>query len=95
MHKLDEQTVDQILAHGAWGAFAGMAVIGTVLWWDISGIATMLRAADHGLLSNIFLGGAIAKGTLIGLVVGSARLKLQRTVSTKVNLGSVAVSSRA
>lgn len=78
MQKTDERMIAGILAHGVWGSFAGMVMVGSVLWWDISGIATMLSAADHNLLANLFLGGAMMKGALLGMVVGSGRAQTVR-----------------
>lgn len=54
------------------GAFVGMVAVGTILWWDISAIGSLLTAAEETLRLNLFLAGAMMKGALVGAVMGAA-----------------------
>lgn len=75
MHATDFSTADQIGRYALLGAFVGMVLIGQVLWFDVSAIGSMLKAADNTLLLNLFLGGAMLKGALLGAAIGTARLR--------------------
>lgn len=79
----------QISHFGVGGAFAGMVLIGTILWWDVSGIGSMLTAAGETIRLNLFLAGAMMKGALLGIVMGAAmpvkkRATLKATAGTRI-----------
>lgn len=65
-------TLRRISQCGVGGAFVGMVVVGSILWWDISSIGSMLTAAGETVRLNLFLAGAMMKGALIGAVMGAA-----------------------
>jgi hypothetical protein len=74
----DINTVQPLATYATFGAFAGMAIIGWTVWFDVSSIGTLLAASDNALLANLFMGGAMIKGAVLGFVVGSARLSARR-----------------
>ncbi|MFZ0256848.1 MAG: hypothetical protein WAN46_14670, partial [Gammaproteobacteria bacterium] len=75
MQAADFSTIDQIGRYALVGAFVGMVVVGQVLWFDVSAIGSMLKAADNTLLANLFLGGAMLKGAVLGGAIGTLRLR--------------------
>lgn len=83
MRKDDATTVEQLAKFAVVGAFAGMAVVGAVLWFDLSSIASMLDRTQDQLLANAFLVGAMLKGALLGAVIGSARLSMGRAAAIR------------
>jgi hypothetical protein len=95
MRSSDATIVQQLVNHGTIGAFVGMAVVGMVLWLDVSAIGTMLRASENGLAVQLFLAGAMLKGTLLGLVAGSARLTIRQERASPAGLVPLAAAARA
>ncbi|MFZ1415931.1 MAG: hypothetical protein WAS73_15340 [Defluviicoccus sp.] len=71
----------RISQYGVGGAFVGMVLVGTILWWDVSAIGSMLSAAGETVRLNLFLAGAMMKGALIGAVVGAALPMRQRSTA--------------
>lgn len=91
MHTTDVSTIDQIGRYALLGAFVGMVIVGQVLWFDVSAIGSMLKAADNALLINLFLGGAMLKGALLGAALGTARLQTRHELSVKHDVAPAAV----
>lgn len=79
----------RISQYGVGGAFVGMVVVGSILWWDISAISSMLTAAGETVRLNLFLAGAMMKGALIGAVMGAAlpmRLRSTTRATTRTSI---------
>ena len=91
MHAADFPTVDQIGRHALLGAFVGMVLVGQVLWFDVSAIGSMLKAADNTLLVNLFLGGAMLKGALLGAALGTVRLRSLHELPVQRDVAPTAV----
>lgn len=91
MHAADFSTIDQIGRYALVGAFTGMVIVGQVLWFDVSSIGSMLKAADNTLFANLFLGGAMLKGALLGAVIGTVRLRSRQGLSVKHDIAPAAV----
>lgn len=73
----------QISQFSVGGAFSGMVLVGTLLWWDVSGLGSMLAASEETIRLNLFLAGAMMKGALFGAVIGAAiPMKERATVKT-------------
>ena len=67
----DRRIVQTVVTSAAVGGFAFLALVGWVLAFDVSSIATMIDgAADNGLLSALFIGGSLTKGAAVGTAVG-------------------------
>jgi hypothetical protein len=95
MHAADFPTVDQIGRHALLGAFVGMVLVGQVLWFDVSAIGSMLKAADNTLLVNLFIGGAMLKGALLGAALGTVRLRSPHELSVKRDAALAVIAARA
>lgn len=85
----DNASLGRMSNVGVGGAFVGMVLVGTILWWDVSGIGSLLNAPGETLRLNLFLAGAMVKGALVGAVLGAAMPSKQRsavraTVSTRI-----------
>ena len=77
----DIQSVDRLVKFSVAGAFCGMAAAGWILWLDISAIGSLLSASDNSLQANLFLGGGMLKGGVLGLALGLAALGKRRDAS--------------
>jgi hypothetical protein len=77
MNQNSSAALGQISRFGVGGAFGGMVFIGTILWWDVSGIGSMMTAAEETIRLNLFLAGAMLKGALLGAVLGAAMPRKQ------------------
>ncbi len=95
MHAADFSTVDQIGRYALLGAFIGMVIVGQVLWFDVSAIGSMLKAADNTLLASLFLGGAMLKGALLGAALGTVRLGSRHEQSVKHDIAPAVIAARA
>ncbi|MCU0893696.1 MAG: hypothetical protein MUD06_05120 [Rhodospirillales bacterium] len=78
MNEQDVHFINRVLKYSIAGSFAGMVVIGGVLWFDISSIGTMFKTAENALLANLFLSGAMLKGAVFGAAIGMAMPSLRR-----------------
>ena len=87
MNQNSSLALGQISQFGIAGAFGGMVLIGTILWWDVSGIGSMLTATEELLRLNLFLAGAMLKGALLGAVLGAA-MPMKQRMSVKVTAGT-------
>lgn len=72
---------------GVGGAFVGMVLVGTILWWDISGIGSLLNAPGETLRLNLFIAGAMLKGALFGAVLGAA-MPWKRPLAVRATAGT-------
>ena len=70
----NDLVVDRLVKAGIVGAFCGMAATGWILWFDVSSIGTMLASSQNTLLANLFLGGGMLKGALLGGAIGLVML---------------------
>lgn len=84
MQSSDAIIVHQLVKSATVGAFLGMSVVAMALWLDVSAIGTTLRASDNGLVGQLLLAGAVLKGTVLGLAVGSARLRIRQEHASPV-----------
>lgn len=85
MHVDNQLFVRRIGQYSVGGAFVGMVVVGTILWWDISAIGSLLTAAEETLRLNLFLAGAMMKGALVGGVLGAAMpMKHRATAQARI-----------
>jgi hypothetical protein len=78
MNEQDADFLNRVLKYSIAGSFAGMVMVGGVLWLDISSIGTMFKTADNALLANLFLSGAMLKGAVLGAALGTAMPSLRR-----------------
>jgi hypothetical protein len=78
MNEQDAYFLNRVLKCSIAGSFAGMVVVGGVLWLDLSSIGTMFKAADNSMLANLFLSGAMLKGAVLGAALGTAMPSLRR-----------------
>lgn len=78
MHENEKLVLGRISQAAIGGAFVGMVLVGTIVWWDVSSIRTLLSATEETLRLNLFLAGAMAKGALLGAALGSATPMRQR-----------------
>lgn len=81
MNEENVGVLDRVLKSAIAGSFAGMVMVGGVLWFDISSIKSLFAASDSALLANLFLSGAMIKGAVIGAAIGTAALGLRRQPS--------------
>ena len=77
----DIESVDKLFKVSVAGTFCGMAAAGWILWFDISAIGSLLSASNNALLANLFLGGGLLKGGVLGLALGLAALGKRRVAS--------------
>jgi hypothetical protein len=66
--------IDRLVKAGVVGGFCGMAATGWTLWFDVSSIGTLLASSQNTLLANLFLGGGMLKGALLGGAIGLVML---------------------
>jgi hypothetical protein len=85
MQKIDAVIIEQLAKSAVVGAFSGMAVVGGVLWFDLSSIGSLFNGAQNQLLANFFLAGAMLKGAVLGAAIGSARLSARHAVAARTS----------
>jgi hypothetical protein len=78
MNEKDAHVSNRVLNYAIARSFAGMVMVGAVLWFDVSSIKSMFTTSDSALLANLFLSGAMLKGAVIGAAIGTATLGLRR-----------------
>jgi hypothetical protein len=81
----DQRTVQTVVTCATIGGFAFMALVGWVLAFNVSSIATMIAgAAEQDLLSALMLGGSLTKGVTFGIALGlvltARKRRAQKTV---------------
>ena len=69
----DQRVVQTVVTFAAVGGFVFLALVGWVLAFDISSIATMIAGApEEDLLSALLIGGSLTKGATVGTAIGLA-----------------------
>ena len=69
----DQRIVQTVVTSAAIGGFVFLAIVGWVLAFDISSIATLMAGAtERDILSALFIGGSLTKGATVGAVLGLA-----------------------
>jgi hypothetical protein len=75
----DHELVRTLMTSTLLGAFAGMACLAWLMFFDVSSIATLsTNAAGPSVFSAFVLGGSMAKGGLVGFVAGLAWAGMRR-----------------
>lgn len=81
----DQRSIQTVVTSAAIGGFALTALVGWVLAFDVSSIATMLAGAiDQDLLSALMFGGALTKGVTLGTAVGLGLISRRRQAQNVV-----------
>jgi len=66
------------------GAFAGMAVVGWLMFFDVSSIGTMVQSGTTSpIFSTLVIGGSLLKGGLLGFAFGLATCDTQARVAAR------------
>lgn len=78
MNEEHAHVLSNVLKYAIAGSFFGMVLVGAVLWLDISSMKSMFTAADNVLLANLLLSGAMLKVAVLGAMVGTGMLSLER-----------------
>lgn len=94
MQTNDAPIAERLVRAAATGGFAGMAVIGGVLWFDVSSIGSMLQQSGGQLLANLFLGGGMVKGAVLGMAVGTTLLRPRRSTAVRPVVAAAPVTVR-
>jgi hypothetical protein len=69
----DRNPVQRLVTCTAIGAFAGMALVAWLMFFDVSSIGTLAASAsDNSVFSKLVVGGSLLKGGLVGFAVGLA-----------------------
>lgn len=91
--KSDRPMVQGLITATSVGAFAGMALVGWLLFFDISSIGTMVQSGTTSpLFSTLVIGGSLLKGSLLGFAFGLASSSIQVKTSAR---GHASVATRA
>lgn len=100
MQKEDSVVISQLIKYSIAGAFSAMVGVAAILVFDISSVGTLLSSATNQLHANLFFGGAMLKGSLIGAALGSASLhrrsyRATHTIPNPSGLNAVSVQNAA
>lgn len=78
MAQRDRQMVQSFITAIGTGAFAGMAVLGWLMFFDVSSIGTMVQSdSTSPIFSTLIISGSLLKGGLVGFAFGLTALSIQ------------------
>ncbi len=73
MLEQDRKIVQGLVISTTVGAFLGMALVGWLMFFDVSSIGTMVQSAtSNSVFSTFVIGGSLLKGGLFCFAVGLA-----------------------
>ncbi len=93
MLEQDRKMVRGLVTATTIGAFAGMALVGWLMFFDVSSIGTMVRSGTPSpIFGMLVIGGWLLKGGLLGFILGLAGSNIRKKATAR---GQAPVSVRA